>query len=96
MMAPSGAAAETYQETDHGSDQKHDEEYFRDAGRAGGNSAEAEDGGDQRDDEKDDGIVKHDRTREWHSVAACVGQYCAGDPTAQSDARAFACRTRLT
>jgi len=54
------AAAQAHQETDDCADQKYDEEYFRDAGGADRDSAEAEDGCNQRDDEKDNGIVKHD------------------------------------
>jgi hypothetical protein len=94
--AGSDAAAETHQESDHGPDQKHDEEYLRDAGSAGCDSAKSEDGGDQRDDEEDDGIVKHDHTWIWHTVLACGSQYSVIDSAAQSDAGVIGCRTRLT
>ena len=57
-----GAPAYAHEQTDHGTDQEHDEQYFRDAGGTDGNTAEAKKGGNQSDDEEDDGIVKHDRT----------------------------------
>jgi hypothetical protein len=61
-LADSGAAADAHQKTDQGADQKDDEQYFRYAGGAGGNSTEAEYGGHQGNDEEDNSIMKHDGT----------------------------------
>ena len=58
----SGAPAYAHEQTDHGTDQEHDEQYFRDARGTDCNTAEAEKGGNQSNDEEDDGIVKNDRT----------------------------------
>lgn len=41
-------------------DQKDNEQNLRDLGGAGGEAAEPEEGGDQRDDQKDDGVVQHE------------------------------------
>jgi hypothetical protein len=57
-----GASAYAHQQADHSTDQEYDEQNFRNAGSAHGNSAEAEKRSDQSDDEEDDGIVKHDGT----------------------------------
>ena len=48
-----------HQERDDGADQENHEQDFRDAGRADRDAAEAEERGNQRDDEKYHGIVKH-------------------------------------
>jgi len=91
------AAAEAHQERDHGTYQKHDEQNFRDTGGAGCDPAEPEDGGDQRDDEEDNGIVKHDRTYGYgRSGAACGKQYRRRDAAGQSVGSDTRCRTRLT
>src|SRR6201995_2398592 len=92
-----GAAAEAQQEREDGAYQKHDEEDFRDAGGTGCDPAEPEYGGDQRDDKKDDGIMKHDRT--WcygRSSSACGRQYRLWRAAAQSVGSDTPCRTRLT
>jgi hypothetical protein len=57
-----GAATQAHQKTDYRADEKNDEQYFRDAGCADRDSAKTKHGGNQSDDEKDYGIVKHDRT----------------------------------
>jgi hypothetical protein len=52
----------TLSATEEGDDceyQEYEEQYFRDAGRARGNAAEAENRGHDGDDEKDDCVVKH-------------------------------------
>src|SRR5258708_4457978 len=59
---PLGAATDAHQETDQCADEKHHEQYFRDTGRTGRDAAKTEESGNQRDDEEDHGIVKHDRT----------------------------------
>jgi hypothetical protein len=56
------AASQTHQEAHHSTDQKHDEQYFRDSGSADGDSAETKKGSNQRNDEENDGIVKHECT----------------------------------
>ena len=58
MLYPTTQA---HQERDHGANQENHEQDFRDAGRADRDAAEAEERGDQRDDEKYYGIVKHSR-----------------------------------
>jgi hypothetical protein len=73
-MLVSGAldpTAQAHQESNHRADQKHDEQDFRDAGRADGDSTEPEKRGYQRDDEKNHGIVKHVRTSNELKAAAC-------------------------
>jgi hypothetical protein len=51
--------AQAHQESNHGADQKHYEKNFRDAGCADSDTTEAKERGNQRDNEKNDGIVKH-------------------------------------
>src|SRR6185312_162523 len=53
--APHERQHERYQRDD----QETHEQYLRDPRRAGGNATEAEERGDQRNDEKDNGVVKH-------------------------------------
>jgi hypothetical protein len=51
--------AQAHQESYDSDDQEYNEQYFSDAGGAGGNSAETEERGNQGDNEEDCGIVKH-------------------------------------
>jgi hypothetical protein len=54
--AASGASA---QEANQRKDEENDETNLRDPGSGAGDAGKAEDGGDQRDDEKDYGVVEH-------------------------------------
>jgi hypothetical protein len=55
-------AAQTHQESDDSADQEHNEQNLRDAGGTDCDSTETKEGGDQRNDKKYHGIVKHFRT----------------------------------
>ena len=68
-------AAQAHQECNHRADQKHDEQDFRDAGCADSDPAETKKRGDQRDDEKDHGIVKHVRTFLLRQPSAAEREY---------------------
>ncbi len=67
-------AAHAHQESDDCADQEDDEQYFRDAGGADGDAAKAENGGNQRDDKEDNGIMKHGRTIYWD--CNCGRRHC--------------------
>ena len=58
------------QKCQYGEDQEHKEQNLRNARRAGGNSTEAEDRCNDRNDEKDDCVVKHFRLP---PLAVCGG-----------------------
>jgi hypothetical protein len=58
-----------FEQTDHkgddGHDGKNDEQDFGDLDGTGRNATKTKDGRDQRDDEKNDGIMQHDKLLEW-------------------------------
>src|ERR1700677_1504904 len=62
LLPLSDSAPEAHQKADDGADQKNDEQNLRDAGGAGGDTAESEERRDQCDDKKHHCIVKHERT----------------------------------
>ena len=71
---------EAEKETRHRKDGEDDEQNLADAHGAGGNSAKAEDGSDQGDDEEDDGVVQQGGLRWlampvlcWAWAAAAIG-----------------------
>jgi hypothetical protein len=71
LSSPLSPTAQAHQKRDYGADQEHDEEYLRDAGSADRDSTKAEECGNQRNDEEDDGIVKHVRTSSYLMAAIC-------------------------
>jgi hypothetical protein len=67
---------QAHQESNHRADQKHDEKDFGDAGCADSDTTEAEERGNQRDNEKNHGIVKHmDTSSDLKQQPADGGKY---------------------
>lgn len=77
-----------HQERHYRANEKHHEENFCDACSASGQSAKAQDCGNQRDDEKNDGIVKHVGPR----FVSLVGQSTGNDTGADRARKAARCR----
>jgi hypothetical protein len=68
--------AQAHQESNHRAYQKHDEKNFRNAGCADSDTTEAKECGNQRDNEKNDGIVKHvDTSSDLEQQPADGGKY---------------------
>ncbi len=73
------ASAEAHEEGHNGTDQEDDKQDLRDTGGTYRNPAKPEEGGDERDNQEYDGIMKHVDTRSFYSQTYLkIPMHCCG------------------